>query len=46
MITVIPAEMMGLANKGALVEGYDADIVIFDEDVNVDKVIVGGRVIA
>lgn len=46
MITVIPAEMMGLANKGALVEGYDADIVIFDEDVNMDKVIVGGRVIA
>lgn len=46
MITVIPAEMMGLANKGTLAEGYDADIVIFDEDVNVDCVIVSGKVIA
>ena len=46
MITAIPAEMMGLANKGALVEGYDADIVIFDDDVNMDKVIVSGKVVA
>ena len=43
---MISKTMMNLANKGALVEGYDADIVIFDEDVNVDKVIVGGKVIA
>jgi N-acetylglucosamine-6-phosphate deacetylase len=32
-------------SKGSLREGFDADIVIFDNDVNVSEVIVGGKLI-
>ncbi len=38
MITVNPAKIMNLENKGKLKKGYDADIVIFDEDINIKKV--------
>lgn len=31
--------------KGSLKPGYDADIIIFDPDINVMKTIVGGRVV-
>ncbi len=44
--TETPARIMGIAgSKGSLREGYDADIVIFDNDVNVSEVIVGGKLI-
>lgn len=44
--TEVPARIMGISDrKGALVEGYDADVVIFDKDVNVSCVIVGGRLL-
>lgn len=43
MITEIPARIMGLKNKGVLRQGYDADIVIFDEDINIKKVLVNGQ---
>ena len=43
MITEIPATIMCLDKKGALKVGHDADIVIFDDDVNLDCVIVNGR---
>ncbi len=39
MITEIPARIMKLDKKGKLCVGYDADIVIFDEDINVIKVL-------
>lgn len=39
MITEVPAEIMGLKAKGKLCAGFDADIVIFDEDINIKKVI-------
>lgn len=42
MMTATPARVFGL-NKGLLKEGYDADIVIFDKNITVDKVIVGGQ---
>lgn len=29
--------------KGTIKEGYDADLVLFDEDINIKKVIIGGR---
>lgn len=29
--------------KGSIKEGYDADLVLFDEDINIKKVIIGGR---
>ncbi len=44
MITETPARIMGLTTKGKLQSGYDADIVIFDEDIQMKNVIVGGMV--
>jgi N-acetylglucosamine-6-phosphate deacetylase len=29
--------------KGLIKEGYDADLVLFDEDINIKKVIIGGK---
>ncbi|MBQ3231008.1 MAG: N-acetylglucosamine-6-phosphate deacetylase [Clostridia bacterium] len=40
MMTVNPAKVMGLEKKGILKEGYDADIVIFDEDINIKEILV------
>lgn len=40
MMTEVPAGIMGLDKKGALREGFDADIVIFDEDITIKKVLV------
>ena len=37
IFTKIPAEVHGL-NKGILKAGYDADIVVFDENINIEKV--------
>ena len=45
LITVNPARAMGLADKGEISEGKDADLVIFDKDVNVKRVIVGGKAV-
>lgn len=40
MITETPAKTMGLERKGKLEKGFDADVVVFDSDVNVLKVFV------
>lgn len=46
MMTANPAAMMGISKtKGSLEKGKDADIVIFDENINVSKTIVQGKVI-
>ncbi len=43
--TETPARIMGLdATKGSIEEGKDADIVIFDDDVNILHTIIGGKV--
>lgn len=42
MITRNPARMMGLNSKGALAEGMDADVVVFDADIRVKRTIVEG----
>lgn len=34
MLTANPARLMGLQTKGSLKKGYDADILIFDEDIH------------
>ena len=42
-VTKIPAEKLGI-KKGSLKMGYDADIVIFDEDFSIITTIVAGEV--
>ncbi len=43
MITVNPAKVMKLEKKGKIEAGYDADFVIFDEDIQIKKVFVAGE---
>jgi N-acetylglucosamine-6-phosphate deacetylase len=46
MITATPARIMGVADrKGALVAGKDADLVIFDDNININTTIVGGEIV-
>jgi len=42
MATVNPARMIGV-NKGQIAPGFDADILLFDEDINVKTVLVDGQ---
>lgn len=42
MITYVPAQIMKL-NKGELSRGKDADIVVFDENINISDVFVMGN---
>lgn len=42
MITQVPARIMKLKSKGKLEKGFDADIVIFDEDINIKEVLIFG----
>ena len=44
--TETPARIMGIADKkGAIEAGYDADIVIFDDEVNIQSTIVNGQIV-
>ncbi len=46
MMTTTPAAIMGVGDrKGALLPGKDADIVIFDEQINVRYTLVGGTIV-
>jgi N-acetylglucosamine-6-phosphate deacetylase len=46
MMTSTPANIMGVADKkGSLVPGKDADILIFDNDIEIEKTIIGGKVV-
>lgn len=42
MMTAVPAEVMGL-NKGILAPGKDADIIAFDENINITAAFVMGK---
>ena len=42
MLTEVPAEILKI-RKGKIAKGYDADIVIFDEDINVSSIFVNGK---
>jgi N-acetylglucosamine-6-phosphate deacetylase len=45
MATYNGAKHCGIADrKGLIKEGYDADLVLFDEDINIKKVIINGKV--
>jgi len=43
-VTEAPAEKLGLRKKGCLREGYDADMVLFDEDFSIITTFVAGKV--
>jgi N-acetylglucosamine-6-phosphate deacetylase len=46
MISLTPARIMKVDHrKGSLVAGKDADIVIFDENIQIEKTIINGKVI-
>ncbi|WP_149240540.1 N-acetylglucosamine-6-phosphate deacetylase [Dyadobacter sp. 32] len=46
MITATPARIMGVDNrKGSLVSGKDADVLIFDDQINIKTTIVQGRIV-
>jgi len=46
MMTYTPAEIMSVSKrKGSLAAGKDADILIFDEDINVKMTMVMGRIV-
>jgi len=40
-----PAKIMGFTDRGELRAGLRADVILFDEDIHVSHVIVGGRTI-
>lgn len=43
MASLTPAQISGINTKGRIKAGYDADIVIFDNDINIISTIVGGK---
>ncbi|HLI92495.1 MAG TPA: N-acetylglucosamine-6-phosphate deacetylase [Puia sp.] len=46
MITATPARILGVGDRlGALAPGMEADIVLFNDDIEVDMTIVGGKII-
>ncbi|MGM9785646.1 MAG: N-acetylglucosamine-6-phosphate deacetylase [Candidatus Cryptobacteroides sp.] len=46
MMTVNPARIMGIySSKGSIEAGKDADLVIFDDDINVSHTIIAGELI-
>lgn len=46
LITANPAEIYGLKGKGAIKEGYDADVVLSDKNtLFLDTVIAGGKIL-
>ncbi len=46
MMSSTPARIMNVADrKGSLIEGKDADIVLFDENINIQTTIIKGKVV-
>ena len=45
MMTQTPARIMGLTQKGRLARGTDADLAVFDEDIQIKAVFAQGRLI-
>ncbi len=43
MMTLTPARIMGLTNKGRLAVGMDADLVVFDGDIHIKQVFARGE---
>ncbi len=45
MLTETPARIMSLSRKGRLLPGFDADLVVFNEKFEVQKVILQGEIL-
>jgi N-acetylglucosamine-6-phosphate deacetylase len=45
MASETPARLLGLARKGRLEPGCDADLVVFDQALEIAATIIGGRVV-
>ncbi len=46
MMTTTPAKIIGADGaKGSIVVGKDADLVIFDDEINLHKTIIGGKIV-
>lgn len=46
MITATPAEIIGMsASKGTVAKGFDADLVLFDDDIKIKLTMINGRVV-
>ncbi|HET8985302.1 MAG TPA: amidohydrolase family protein [Trueperaceae bacterium] len=45
MLGAVPADYLGLHDRGRLVEGLRADLVVLDRGLEVDSVYVGGRLV-
>jgi N-acetylglucosamine-6-phosphate deacetylase len=45
MMTRIPAHIAGLSKKGSLLPGKDADFLLFDDDIRIQKVFVAGKLV-
>ena len=43
MMSATPARVLGLTTKGRLAPGCDADILLFDDQVNISRVFIGGK---
>lgn len=46
MMTVNPAKLLNFREKGKLAENFDADILFFDENINIKKIFVQGEEMA
>ena len=45
MASQTPARIMGASTKGKLAKGYDADIIIFDNNINIQQTIIDGKTV-
>ncbi len=45
MATATPADIAGFKNKGRIQPGYDADLVLFDDEIKIKLTMIGGRVV-
>ncbi len=43
MLTQSPANLLNLKTKGEIKSGYDADIVLFDDNINISQIIISGK---
>jgi len=47
MATLTPASVVGVSHhKGIIAPGYDADIILFDDSINIQMCMVGGKILS